>query len=595
MSTCPVCGEVQNADQGAFAYHVNSHFEAGPSTPAPPISTTQEKPTIYEVGVNDISDTCPICDFPLSFLSPTEAQTHVNGCLDGPPLSSQASLKRRRSIASTGYDEEELDLDYDYTVNTTSSLQSTLQSRKDEQADDEGWDGPARPGGWMDWTGRKVQSGDQWWDPISGSMADIPSNFSPGVIPILAQTLRRAYHLGITRQAVLCRDTTHIKGIWKFDMGWGCGYRNAMMSISSLLSIPAYQPVFDRQNNGAEPGVRRVQGWIQEAWEEGYDPEGKKQLKGKILGTRKWIGPSDLYAMFTYKGIPCELYDFPKPKDTKDGSRTAHIALQRWVKAYFSDENEHPSNGDSKSAFDVLMRTQDDGAGKGEAVRISKKFPLILQHSGHSRTIIGYEENSRGDINLLLFDPGRSVPKDIRSTAISSLSQTCHLPSSSRSPQTQIDHSTSSSFRPNILKKKSSSISATHQPARPFSPPYTNGRAEIDYSTSQFNLTLSHEDQAAHPRGGVTLLPPGLELEDDEEINSSGWVRKKLPKVRSTTSKEGGADGLDVVRTLNYFRVNLSNLSKHTEYQVLAFTGQGVLELGERERRKVVSSTALRA
>ncbi|WVQ67080.1 uncharacterized protein L199_005274 [Kwoniella botswanensis] len=591
MSTCPVCGEVQNADQGAFAYHVNSHFEAGPSTPAPPINTSQEKPTMHKAGVNNESDTCPICDFPLSFLSPTEAQTHVNGCLDGPPLSPQASLKRRRSIASIRDDEEELDLDYDFTVNTTSSL----QNRRDEQADDEGWDGPARPGGWMDWTGRKVERGDQWWDPISGSTADIPSNFSPGVIPILAQTLRKASHHGITRQAVLCRDITHIKGIWKFDMGWGCGYRNALMSISSLLSIPTYQPIFDRQNNGAELGVRRVQGWIQEAWEEGYDPEGKKQLKGKILGTRKWIGPSDLYAMFTYKGIPCELYDFPKPKDTKDGSRTAHIALQRWVKAYFSDGNEHQFNGDSRSAFDVLMRTQDGGVGRGEVIRTSKKFPLILQHSGHSRTIIGYEENSRGDINLLLFDPGRSMPKDIRSTAISSLSQTRHLPSSSQSPQIHTDHSTSSSFRPNILKKRSSSISATHEPARPFSPPYTNGRAEIDYSTSQFNLNLnlSHEDQASHPRGGVTLPHP--KLEDDEEISSSGWVRKKLSKVKPTTSKEGGAEGLDVIRTLNYFRVNLSNLSKHTEYQVLAFTGQGVLDLCERERRKLVSSTVVRA
>lgn len=34
-------------------------------------------------------------------------------------------------------------------------------------------------------------------------------------------------------------------------------------------------------------------------------------------------------------------------------------------------------------------------------------FITLVQHSGHSRTIIGYEENARGDINLLLFDPGK--------------------------------------------------------------------------------------------------------------------------------------------------------------------------------------------
>lgn len=76
------------------------------------------------------------------------------------------------------------------------------------------------------------------------------------------------------------------------------------MALTSLLFIPSYVPLFSKSSNGAEPGVRRVQGWIEEAWEEGYDPEGKQQLDGEVLGRRKWIGPSDLYAMFTYKGIP---------------------------------------------------------------------------------------------------------------------------------------------------------------------------------------------------------------------------------------------------------------------------------------------------
>lgn len=43
---------------------------------------------------------------------------------------------------------------------------------------------------------------------------------------------------------------------------------------------------------------------------------------------------------------------------------------------------------------------------------------MVLQHSGHSRTIIGYEVNSKGDTNLLLFDPGKSIPDDIRKSAI---------------------------------------------------------------------------------------------------------------------------------------------------------------------------------
>lgn len=76
------------------------------------------------------------------------------------------------------------------------------------------------------------------------------------------------------------------------------------MCISALVYNRAYREVFSRENNGAEPGVRRVQGWIEEAWNAGYDKEGAAQLSGKVLGTRKWIGPTDLYAMFSFLGIP---------------------------------------------------------------------------------------------------------------------------------------------------------------------------------------------------------------------------------------------------------------------------------------------------
>jgi hypothetical protein len=82
-----------------------------------------------------------------------------------------------------------------------------------------------------------------------------------------------------------------------------------------------------------------------------------------------------------------------------------------------------------KTAFDKLMDRQ-----SSTAVRSSSKLPLILQvcslergqseaevkrrlisfsaapqHSGHSRTIVGYEINAHGSTNLLLFDPGRLV------------------------------------------------------------------------------------------------------------------------------------------------------------------------------------------
>ena len=42
-------------------------------------------------------------------------------------------------------------------------------------------------------------------------------------------------------------------------------------------------------------------------------------------------------------------------------------------------------------------------------VIVTDRMPLILQHDGHSRTIVGYEKLKNGTTNLLCFDPARYV------------------------------------------------------------------------------------------------------------------------------------------------------------------------------------------
>jgi hypothetical protein len=137
-----------------------------------------------------------------------------------------------------------------------------------------------------------------------------------GLHHVLERMLETSIHQGMTKYAALAKDTVNIRGVWNFDMGtlftvppifricrismcgscdagWGCGYRNALMALSSiLLSSPSYRPLFARDTNGSDPGVRRAQGWLQEAWGGGWDAEGKAHFKGKVLGTRKWIGTS---------------------------------------------------------------------------------------------------------------------------------------------------------------------------------------------------------------------------------------------------------------------------------------------------------------
>lgn len=271
--------------------------------------------------------------------------------------------------------------------------------------------------------------------------------------------------------------------------------------------------------------------------------------------------------------------------------------LIRWVKGYFvswhhfwaseampdeqDDGDRSPSASSArrsiseKSAFDVLMRSDEKGAGRGEVVRQTRKLPLILQHNGHSRTIVGYEETQRGTY-LLLFDPGRcaelvashtlhpanrrTMPKDI---AIAGL----HHIDTSRQTRRR------SSGGPTPPRKPSHSSS--HESIK-FTRPYTNGASEpVLFPAANDNVENLHED---------------------EYITPGGWVRKKVSKVtRRGRGDEGvGERRKTLPQLLSCFRVSEESLSKFKEYQVLAFTGEPLLSLDERERKKVVTSTVIR-
>lgn len=47
-------------------------------------------------------------------------------------------------------------------------------------------------------------------------------------------------------------------------------------------------------------------------------------------------------------------------------------------------------------------------------VTCTDRIPIILQHQGHSRTIIGYEVSKTGLVNLLMFDPAKLVSAQSR-------------------------------------------------------------------------------------------------------------------------------------------------------------------------------------
>uniref|UniRef100_A0A8C9SVU8 Zinc finger-containing ubiquitin peptidase 1 n=1 Tax=Scleropages formosus TaxID=113540 RepID=A0A8C9SVU8_SCLFO len=161
------------------------------------------------------------------------------------------------------------------------------------------------------------------------------------------------------------------------DRGWGCGYRNFQMLLSSLQKMELYR------DYGTVPSIPRVQALIEEAWREGADPQGASHFKHRLQGTRAWIGATEIYSLLTSLRVRARIVDFDQPT----GPGSTHPKLFEWVKTYFSASSSR-------------------GARLPPRVAKSSQPPIYLQHQGHSRTIVGIEQKKNGTLCLLVFDPG---------------------------------------------------------------------------------------------------------------------------------------------------------------------------------------------
>ncbi|XP_060609212.2 zinc finger-containing ubiquitin peptidase 1 [Anolis sagrei] len=182
-----------------------------------------------------------------------------------------------------------------------------------------------------------------------------------------------------------CKDIKHVwlsAGVDHFhfcsgDKGWGCGYRNFQMLLSSLLRNSVYKDCL--KENSSIPCIPKIQSLIEEAWKEGFDPQGASHFNGRLHGTRAWIGACEIYSLLTSLRLKSQIIDFHQPT----GPSGTHPRLLEWVLNYYSSEKENNAK-----------------------VVCSSRPPIYLQHQGHSRTIIGIEERKNKSLCLLIFDPG---------------------------------------------------------------------------------------------------------------------------------------------------------------------------------------------
>ncbi|TPX59986.1 hypothetical protein SpCBS45565_g07630 [Spizellomyces sp. 'palustris'] len=269
------------------------------------------------------------------------------------------------------------------------------------------------------------------------------SRMTPGVVPMLASLLRdnaqakvqSKNSLNQTKLAYTCHSSIiHYEGSI-MDRSWGCGYRNFQMLLSSLLQMPPYRDLVIASlqqdcDSGSEfwrvPEIATLQRMIESAWKAGFDQMGASHFSGRLVGSRKWIGATEIEATLLWMGIRYKLskddatirviptfdirvtvYDFHRPS----GPDGKHHAVLDTVEHYFREAAREAVAQQSEG----LKRFGFTSTSERAIITSSEKPPLYFQHQGHSRTIVGIETLRSGVRNLLVYDPSNSVAEDLRS------------------------------------------------------------------------------------------------------------------------------------------------------------------------------------
>ncbi|KAI0703582.1 peptidase family C78-domain-containing protein [Cytidiella melzeri] len=365
-----------------------------------------------------------------------------------------------------------------------------------------------------------------------------PQNYTPGLIPLLKKALVKSHGKGVTQKAYLCSPgAVHITSE-SFDRGWGCGYRNYVMACTALMAQeqqPRYPALLE---SPSPPGIRNLQKIIEQAWKDGFDEEGAKQLNNKLINTTKWIGTAELYVALAYRRIPARLADFELHKQGPD-------LLINWITDYFS-----PDLSRSDNINEALL-----GA---SPVVITEKMPILLQHAGHSRTVIGYERRRDGSINLFMFDPARRIATPIRELALS------EHPSTPSSQKSRAESPSKIRLSPSKLVNK-----VLH--------PQQSRRKRRASDTSIENAGSA---SAKRLRAGNEVIV----IDSDDEQNESVGIQ------RDVQAASGPAHEVDWHKIAEIFRVKAKTLGKKDKYQVLYFPMTEPLTHVDKLARKVVTS-----
>ncbi|XP_043116446.1 zinc finger-containing ubiquitin peptidase 1 isoform X2 [Puntigrus tetrazona] len=378
---CPMCSLVCK-DCFILQEHVELHLQDQAEGAGPEVDTLTEVPSTSSRRSGEMHYECPICSLSCSSIS--SLQEHVEVHLE------------YGSASATGHSSEDLTLARKLQEEEKQKCREAESRREAEDFKKLQQFGLDNSGGYSKQMERNMERAVSRGQMVPAEFhmkkAEMLESLASGVDDGRSKTsgLIGALYSYYQRNASdcahvwLCAETDHYSSS-EGDKGWGCGYRNFQMLLSSLHRMEQYKCLAV-----SVPSIPRVQALIEEAWGQGADPQGASQFNHRLQRTRAWIGATEIYAVLTSLSVKARIVDFHKPT----GPGETHPKLFEWVKQYFS----HSASRGARLPPKIIQTTLP---------------PIYLQHQGHSRSIVGMEQKVNGNLCLLLFDPG-CAPGEMR-------------------------------------------------------------------------------------------------------------------------------------------------------------------------------------
>lgn len=319
MLACPICCRVFESS-GDLELHVNIEHKdiLSPAKIDQPDGASNTSKNETHI--------CPICNMSLSHMKTQEMEIHIESHFSrSPNIKTEPNLEKQAQKLREQQEFEMLRAQYgmddqgNFREQSAANMQRAVYAGEMSVADYY-----ERQVGLRAAESHGIDDGTSCTRSITPRVLSLSAS-SPGVI-----------------KSYVCSSIDHYASSYG-DKGWGCGYRNLQMLLSSLLQNTTYnEAIYSAWGNQgpsrtAMPSISRLQKMIEAAWAQGFDVQGSEQLGCKLFNTRKWIGATEIVTVLSWLRINCQLYDFHRPTNLEG----KHPDLFNWVLRYFQEAKDH--------------------------------------------------------------------------------------------------------------------------------------------------------------------------------------------------------------------------------------------------------------